>query len=204
VSDLNNERPPTAAECAWFHRMLKLGLPVETETEAARLCEVQRRVSAAEAVSRERTALHEAGHCVVAHQLGWPVAWAELLSDEEGASLAYPPALAPAPIPVAEAIALVDDQVTVGVAGYTAEQRVYPVVYPFEALEMSYRAATLLGASPQGRLAFVERCEARARTLLDENWPLVRALAGALAREGRVEGERLRAICAVPHPTEAT
>jgi hypothetical protein len=131
--------------------------------------------------SLEQDMWHEAGHIVVGHKLGWEVQRIDRQPD--GTPIAeIPPPCAPPELSIL-------DFSTVAVAGYLAEDKQFGnalptkdhinVAHQFRASEARQGRA----ASPASTLARVLEAEARAQTILDENWDAVSRVA-ALATAG--------------------
>jgi hypothetical protein len=182
-----------AAERAWICELMRAGKVARDIDELGRVSAATNRFVEEIGDSPERFVIHEAGHAVVAHALGWFAEFVEpeMPDGDAGARTWQLPLHHPTPERVWSHFV---EQVVVGVAGTVAEEVEFGLAVPFEAMEMADRAREEYGVSEHQLGRLISHCEDRARTILTVNWPVVRQLADAQAAQDRIEGDELAAI----------
>jgi hypothetical protein len=178
------------AERQWLIDFMRRGSPLTSEAERPRVRRVLDRWQAEVRDSIERFAVHEAGHVVVAHALGWIVESVEpdLPDGSGGGAMTYQRQLE------RDAWGLFVEQATVAVAGHVAEEIEFGLALPFEVMELRDRAWEEHGVGDDQLSALVEHAETQARTILTACWVAVERLAQAQIARGRVEGVALAEI----------
>jgi len=124
------------AERQWLIDFMRRGSPLTSEAERPRVRRALDRWQAEVRDSIERFAVHEAGHAVVAHALGWIVGSVEpdLPDGSGGGAMTYQGRLE------RDEWVLFVEMATVAVAGHVAEEIQFGLALPFEVMELRDRA----------------------------------------------------------------
>ncbi len=182
-----------AVERAWVCEFMRTGKIARDIGELGRVSAATSRFTDETGDSPERFGIHEAGHAVVAHALGWFVEFVEpsMPDGGAGARVWQDQAAHPTPLDLQQEFC---EQIVVGVAGSVAEEIEFGQAVPLEAMELADQARIQYGVPDDQIGTLIGRCEARARTILTERWTTVTQLAEAQVERGRIEGEELAAI----------
>ena len=178
------------AERQWLIDFMRRGSPLTSEAERPRVQRALDRWQAEVPDSIERFAVHEAGHAVVAHALGWTVEFVEpdLPDGSGGGAMTHQGQLE------RDEWELFVEMATVAVAGHVAEEIAFGLALPFEVMELRDRAWEEHGVGDDQLGALVEHAETQARTILTARWETVERLAQAQIARGRTEGNALAEI----------
>ena len=181
-------------ERKWLIDFTRRGAPITTEVERARVMAALDRWEIEVGEGRDRFAVHEAGHAVVAHALGWYVEYVEPQKRDGGACM-----LAHQYANRGNAWKRFLEQATVSVAGYVAEELAFGFALPFEVMELRIRAWREHCVDDDQFGALIEYAETQARRLVAEGWASMTLLAEAQLACGRMEGDALAEILAAPN-----
>ena len=182
-----------ATERAWICEFMRTGKVARDIDEMGRASAATSRFIDEIGDPLERIVIHEAGHAVVAHALGWLVEFVEPKMPDGGAGALVRQRRLDHPTPEGVRRRFVE-QVIVGVAGVVAEEVEFGLAVPFEAMELADQAREEYGVPEHQLGRLIGRCEDRARTIVTERWTTVARLAEAQAERGRIEGDELAAI----------
>ena len=178
-------------ERQWLIDFTRQGAPIATPDEHTRVMAALDRWEAEVGESLDRFVVHEAGHAVVAHALGWFVKYVEP-RKRGGGALTKTHQIAKG----RNAWERFLEQVIVGVAGHVAEELAFGFALPFEVIELRDRAWREHCVDGDQFGALIAYAESRARRLLTERWGSMTQLAEAQLACGRMRGEALAEILA--------
>jgi hypothetical protein len=193
TDDPTNDDAGWAAERQWLTDRMRRGLLALSPAEEPRVTRALDRLFAEVPDTPERFAIHEAGHAVVAYVLGWLVEFVEPRTPDGGAGAMTHQRRLGYSKNTNEA-ALFREQIAVGIAGYLAEEMVFGVAVPYEALDLRERAWNEFGVDDVHFGLLMQSIEAQMRAILTERRATVDRLAEAQLVGGRVEGQALDAI----------
>lgn len=181
-------------ERRWLIEFMRCGMVMTTEAERARTMAALDRWGEEIGEDPERALVHEAGHAVVAHALGWFVEYVDpaMPDNKGGGALTHQRRLEYSRNTTEWQ--QFQEQVLVGIAGYVAEEMKFGLALPFEAVDLLERAWEEHGLVHNQHPDFIKAAERGVKAILTQRSAAVEKLVEGQRTIGRLQGDALATI----------